>query len=244
MGRTIRDKMIKAVFFDIDDTIYDYTSADKAAVTALKAYCRRKLGLTDHSFEQYISSARHMADERTGKGCAAVHNRLIRFQCMLEIMGKPPLPHAYEMYRLYWDTLIGNAKAEPGIRELMGSLKRRGTYVGIGTNMTADIQYRKLEHLKLGSFIDGIVTSEEAGAEKPDEKLFLLCAQKALASPCECVFVGDSLKNDIQGAERAGMHAVLYQRENKKNGSTVNCPVIRDFSDYFKAEQSVLERSV
>ena len=85
---------------------------------------------------------------------------------------------------------------------------------------------------------------KEAGAEKPDEKLFLLCAQKALASPCECVFVGDSLKNDIQGAERAGMHAVLYQRENKKNGSTVNCPVIRDFSDYFKAEQSVLERSV
>lgn len=164
-------RMIKAVFFDIDDTVYDYISADKVAIAALKSYCRRQFDLSDDDFGQYISAARHMADARTGEGCAATHNRLIRFQCMLEILKKPLFPHAYEMYRIYWDTLISSSKPEPGIR--------------------------KLEHLKLGEFIDGIVTSEEAGEEKPAKKLFLLCAQKASARPCECVFVGDSLKNDI-----------------------------------------------
>ncbi len=231
------------MFFDLDDTIYDYTWADEAAMTALKSYCRRELGLSNDDFEQYISAAIHMADDRTGKGCAATHNRLIRFQCMLEILKKPLFPHAYEMYRIYWNTLISSAKPEPGIRELMRSLRCRGTYVGIGTNMTAEIQYRKLEHLKLGQLIDGIVTSEEAGVEKPDKKLFFLCAQKASASLHECVFVGDSIKNDIQGAVRAGMHAVLYQKKEKKTKETAGCPVIRDFSDYFKAEQSALERS-
>lgn len=236
-------RMIKAVFFDIDDTIYDYTSADKVAMAALKSYCRRQFGLSDDDFGQYISAARHMADARTGEGCAATHNRLIRFQCMLEILKKPLFPHAYEMYRIYWDTLISSSKPEPGIRELMKDLRCRGTYVGIGSNMTADVQYRKLEHLKLGEFIDGIVTSEEAGEEKPAKKLFLLCAQKASARPCECVFVGDSLKNDIQGAMRAGMNAVLYQKEGRETEETAGCPVIGDFADYFKAEQSVLERS-
>ena len=71
-----------------------------------------------------------MADARTGEGCAAAHNRLIRFQCMLEILKKPLFPHAYEMYRIYWDTQISNSKPEPGIRELMKDLRCRGTYVG------------------------------------------------------------------------------------------------------------------
>ena len=85
-------RMTKAAFFDIDDTIYDYTSVDKVAITALKSYCRREPGLADEGFERYISAARRLAGARTGKGRSATHNRLICFQCMLEIPKKPCFP--------------------------------------------------------------------------------------------------------------------------------------------------------
>ena len=47
--------------------------------------------------------------------------------------------------------------------------------------------------------------SEEAGAEKPDPRLFALCAEKAGCAMEACAFVGDSLKGDILGAKAAGM---------------------------------------
>ena len=73
--------------------------------------------------------------------------------------------------------------------------------------MTADWQYAKLKRLGLMAYVDFIVTSEEAGAEKPDAALFLLCAEKAGCTPEECAFVGDSLLGDALGARDAGMAA-------------------------------------
>ena len=49
----------------------------------------------------------------------------------------------------------------------MKELKKRKIRIGIGTDMTAYVQYRKLEAIGVTSYIDFIVTSEEAGAEKP-----------------------------------------------------------------------------
>lgn len=60
----------------------------------------------------------------------------------------------------------------------MKQLKEQGVYVGICTNMTAEIQYQKIEKLGITRWIDGVVTSEEAGVEKPDYRIFL-CAEKA-----------------------------------------------------------------
>lgn len=82
-----------------------------------------------------------------------------------------------------------------------------GLVIGIGTNMTAYVQYLKLEKLGLMPYVDFMVTSEEAGAEKPDRRLFDLCVGKAGCGAEECAFVGDSLRGDALGALEAGMRA-------------------------------------
>jgi len=79
--------------------------------------------------------------------------------------------------------------------------------VGIGSNMTADWQYAKLKRLSLMAYVDFIVTSEEAGVEKPAAGFFQLCAEKAGHAPGECAFVGDNLNGDALGALDAGMVA-------------------------------------
>ena len=159
--------MTKAVFFDIDDTIYDYIGAHNNTMPVMKEWAYENLGIAKEDLEKYVAEARVKADDRAGRDYAVNHNRLVRFQCMLETLGKPVFPYAYEMYNLYWDTLIDQIIPSPGIEELMKELNQRGIYIGIGSNMTSDVQYRKILKLGLGKYIDGIVTSEEAGEEKP-----------------------------------------------------------------------------
>lgn len=174
--------MIKAVFFDIDNTLYSYDRGNEAGMKALTVYGETVLQMDRETFVKVFRQAQQLVKERTGADCAAVHNRLIRMQCILELLGKPLFPHATVMYHLYWDSLLSSARPEEGVLQLMQLLKTKGIGIGIGTDMTAYIQYKKLEVLGVSSYIDWIVTSEEAGAEKrPD--VSLICARKRQEQP-------------------------------------------------------------
>ena len=97
-----------------------------------------------------------------------------------------------------------------GAADCLRALREAGYQVGIGTNMTAEWQIAKLIRLDLIGLVDFMVTSEEAGAEKPDRRVFDLCAEKAGCLNAECAFVGDSLKGDALGAQAAGMRGILF----------------------------------
>lgn len=202
--------MIKAVIFDIDNTIYNYDVANKYAMTKLYDYCLKNLDIKKEEFDKHIKMAKDLVNVRLQGACSAMHNRLIRFQVLLEILKKPLFPHAFEMEKCYWNALICYAKQEDGIEHFMKELKKNKICVGIGTNMTANWQFVKLQELNLGKYIDFIVTSEEANTQKPDKRFFDLCIQKSGVKPYECLFIGDSLKNDVLGAKNANMKAILY----------------------------------
>lgn len=230
--------MIKAVFFDIDNTIYNYDVSHDFAMKALYNYCEENLDITKENLDNAIKEAKKLIDKRLGGACSATHNRLIRFQNVLEILKKPLFPHAYQMENCYWNTLIQYAQLEKGIVNLIKTLKERGYFVGIGTNMTANWQFVKLEKFGIGKYIDAMVTSEEVSCEKPNVKLFEVCLEKANVNPEQCVFIGDSIKNDIKGAEQIGMKTILYtgclkaDKLDKANKS--GYIVINDFDECFE----------
>ena len=91
-----------------------------------------------------------------------------------------------------------------------------GISIGIGTDMTTAMQYEKLERFGFGPYIRHIVTSQEAGYEKPHPVFMSLCLQKADCVPEECVFVGDTFKKDVLGALNTGMRAVWYNAKGKQ----------------------------
>lgn len=177
----------KSGIFDIDNTLYSYDRGNEAGMKALTVYGETVLQMDRETFVKVFRQAQQLVKERTGADCAAVHNRLIRMQCILELLGKPLFPHATVMYHLYWDSLLSSARPEEGVLQLMQLLKMKGIGIGIGTDMTAYIQYKKLEVLGVSSYIDWIVTSEEAGAEnRPD--VSLICARKGRSSPVSVRF--------------------------------------------------------
>ena len=201
--------MVRAVLFDIDNTLYSYDDAHAAAYGALREYARAALSLTPERFDALHREGDLRLRAHTGGPCAAIHNRLIRYQLMLEIADLP-MRHAPAMADLYWTALIGAMRPFPGVARALARLKAMGLKLGIGTNMTADRQFMKLQKLGLLETVDFMVTSEEVSAEKPDRRLFDICAQKAGCPPGACVFVGDSLKGDVLGALNAGMRAVWF----------------------------------
>lgn len=221
--------MIKAVIFDIDNTIYDYDAANKVAFAALTRYAREEVGLEEETFLRLHRQAIETLKVRLGARCASEHNRLLRYQALLELAGKPLEPHALAMESLYWGKILDVAVLSKGLDRCVPALKRAGYRLGVGTDMTVDYQLKKLTRLGLLRWLDFVVTSEEVLAEKPSPKLFALCAEKAGVKPEECLFIGDNLEKDIQGAQAAGMQALWYQPDPAKAAGEPDVPSIQDF---------------
>lgn len=236
--------MIKAVIFDIDNTLYDYDTVHKMGMEALWHYCRNAFAIEKALFLETYQKAWDLSESRIGTDTAAIHNRMLRLQCMAELLNRPLFPHVCNMYHAYWDTLLAHMEPEPGILELLAELKKLGLRIGIGTDMTAYIQYRKLEQLQVSSFIDMIVTSEEAGVEKPHSRLFELCVDKAGCKPQECVFIGDNVKKDVLGAISSGLYGVWYSRGRKPKAETeLGYPVIASFQDCVRENEIYFARN-
>ena len=88
--------------------------------------------------------------------------------------------------------------------------------MGICTDLTVHIQHRKIRKLRIDEYIDAIVTSEEAGVEKPDFKMYNKILEKLDVNPEEALFIGDSLKKDVLGPMEYGMKALwLYSKTGK-----------------------------
>ena len=226
--------MIKTVIFDIDDTMYDYEHGNRLGLEALKNYCILHLEITGTTFHRTLKEANERMTAKLGSGNAAIHNRLPRFQTMLEILEKPLFPHAVQMCHTYWDTLIGDMKPEPGLQEFMKSLKEQGIRIGVGTNMTAYVQFKKLERLNITSMIDFLVTSEETGAEKPDPDFYRCCVEKAGCLPGECLFIGDGLKGDVLAPQECGLHALWYRPPGRPGGDKEKVPGVRMAASFFE----------
>jgi putative hydrolase of the HAD superfamily len=70
-----------------------------------------------------------------------------------------------------------------------------------------------LERCGLAAHLDGAVSSAEAGALKPDPAIFEAALALAGCSADEAVHVGDTREEDVEGAEAAGIRALLLDRE-------------------------------
>lgn len=231
--------MINTVIFDIDNTLYHYDSAHQVAFGALCAFAERELLLSPSEFEALHREANQLLRRRTGGNCSAIHNRLIRYQILLEKIGRP-ISFAPQMSNLYWNTLLDHAVPSPGAVDCFARLKADGYTLGIGTDMTADWQFAKLDRLGLLPYVDFMVSSEEAGAEKPTSRFFACCLEKA-AGPAEtCAFVGDSWRKDVGGAQAAGMQPIWFCPDPQTVPADPSVPVIHTLGDLPQLLQKLL----
>lgn len=88
-------------------------------------------------------------------------------------------------------------------------VKSDGFAVGLLSNIRRDGLEEFFPHTERASLFDGEVLSGDVGITKPSVRIFELMAEQLGLDPSECVMVDDLLKN-TDGAERAGMHGILF----------------------------------
>ena len=204
--------MLKAVVFDLDNTLYNYTSANAVAEPYMLDYAARKYGMEVERFHQAWQEGKRITKELlTDTG--AKHSRSLYFQHALEVLGINPIGDAWELGELFWQKFVKNIQPYPGAVAMLERLKGQGIKTAICTDMTADVQHLKLIKLGLKPYIDALVASEENGMEKPHGRMFQLALDKLGAKPEEAIMVGDSLPKDVQGGRSIGMAAMWKHPE-------------------------------
>ena len=223
--------MIKAILFDLDGTLYDYDTADGLAYQNLLAYGEEVLGIAPEVFDEAYKATMKEVEGLMGIPCAILHDRYLRYQLMLEKWHKPICPHVWRMVSAYYDTFLQNMHLFPGVEETLHTLKEAGFLLGIGTNMLADYQIKKLEVLGISHYFSFLVTSEETLLEKPEEKFFARCVQKAGFLKEECLFIGDNPTFDAWGARQAGLPILWFAPSDEKAAKHPEYPRLKDFRE-------------
>ena len=97
----------------------------------------------------------------------------------------------------------------PHAREVVRELSGRYPMY-IVTNGFAGVQQIKLRHSGLDGYFRGVVCSEDAGANKPDPRIFEYALDLAGVKAGAAVMIGDDPYSDVPGAERAGIDSIWF----------------------------------
>ena len=204
---------VRAVLFDLDDTLFDHQRCARTALLAVRA---------GHScFERFEPSE-----------LEASHARILE-ELHLEVMaGRRDLDSArVERFRrlyswagvdaddglatrtahAYRDGYVAARTEVRGAAALLSAVRAHAMVVVVSNNLLQE-QRDKLRHCDLDRHVDVLVVSEEAGMAKPDTRIFEIALQRAGVSAADAVMVGDSWTNDIEGARAAGIRAVWFSR--------------------------------
>lgn len=205
--------MIKAVLFDLDDTLFDHRGCAREALTQLRRMVR---AFEARTLEELERDYHRLLEELHLKVIAGEMSleasRQARFRELLRLAGvEADEAFTAQVARLYHEAYLAAYRPPPGAVALLQALEGRAK-VGIVTNNITSEQVRKIQACGLERFIDALVVSDEAGACKPEPAIFELALARLGARAQEAVMIGDAWATDILGARAAGIRAIWFNR--------------------------------
>jgi HAD superfamily hydrolase (TIGR01549 family) len=217
--------MYKGILLDIDNTLYNYDPLHALAKKAVFDYMQVMFGFDLSTIESAFSQAKLQIKQNT-PGLASSHNRILYLQNTCEILKLDSLEHSLPLYNIYWDSFLERLSLSSGAKSFLNSYGH--IPICLLTDLTAHIQHRKIDKLGLGTWAKLMVTSEEAGCEKPHPFMYQLALAKLGLQSGEVCMIGDSYKKDIKGARRLGIDAYWLTQEGL-DGDGIMC--ISDLGD-------------
>lgn len=210
--------MIKAIVFDVDDTLYDQEPSFKVAFKQtfsndIDGHLMAKI-FTNYIHQEQLVIAKSNLDQQF-----QLSKSEINFHC---------LHHSFKLFSLdgltqqkaadFWQSyhqLSQNIQLFNGLATVFNHLSEKFK-LGIITNGTTKNQLSKIMRLKLHHWFsrENIITSEDANVQKPDPKIFTLMNRKLNLRGSEMIYVGSSYFNDVIPAKKAGWQTVWYNNHN------------------------------
>jgi putative hydrolase of the HAD superfamily len=211
---------IRAVLFDFGGTLFDYETVapgERECVIELarwvgvgedpKVILRAYRVALKRVFYEYLPRSYYL------------HRDL--FRDVLQEMARSLAAGLTEEHLLrYWTTQRQRRERDfvlrDGVPETLSTLRARGVHVGMVSNVDDDQLTHMLELARVAGHFDSILSSEQAQSCKPDPAIFSEALRRAGCAPAEALFVGDSLQQDIAGANRVGLRSVLIWSDSDR----------------------------
>ena len=185
---------VKAVVFDLWETLIDW---DRAAAARM---LDEVLSIAGRGFGERWSAStlRYVAPIRVALADAGVAEESVERICSVRL-------------RYHRAALV----PRPGAVETLRELRRRGVLTGLITVCSEDIEVLWPESMFAGLF-DAEVFSSAVGLSKPDPRIYRHCLEQLGVDAAEAVFVGDGANDELAGARRVGMEAILIHRPDEE----------------------------
>ena len=221
-------KQIKAVLFDLGDTLLNFGRINKAEIFAAGARLTydylKSLGQPICSFKWYC--LRNLLSLRLCRLISVMRRRDFDSLKLLKRVGTTRgVNLTPEQWRhltwLWYKPLTEIGRTEPQIKETLTALRNSGLKLGILSNtfVHACALDRHMDQLGILEFFDVRLYSYEFPFRKPDPRIFKIAARAIGQAPENILFVGDRIDKDIAPALKNGMHAALkeaYTSDGKK----------------------------
>lgn len=189
--------MVKAVVFDLDNTLVDFMAMKRQAVdAAIGAMMDAGLKLTFSDVKDRIDGIYR----ELGIEYQQVFDRLL-----IDTLGyvDPRIISAGIIaYRRAREAAL---KPYPHVTATLMQLNRKGLRLGILSDAPTREAWLRLCFINYHHFFDVVVTFDDTGERKPSPKPFLLALERLGVEPHEAIMVGDWAERDIVGASSVGM---------------------------------------
>ena len=225
--------MIKAVFFDLYNTLVSYDPPrEELQARALKEFgievspevFRRPLAIADEFIYQELvrSSLTRRSKEEQMAVWAKYEEILLREagikadeQLIFKLLGNM---HKMDYKLVLFDDVM------PTLNELKDRKLTLGLISNVDRNITS-----LLDKLGVKTLLQVVVTSQDAGANKPQPAIFRKALRQAGTQASEAIYVGDQYQVDVVGASKVGMKGILLDR-NGYFEETTDCPRLRSLA--------------
>lgn len=224
--------MLRAVLFDIDDTLFDHRHSARVSLQMLQAEFPALAGVPIEVLElAHLEILNDVHDQVLAGTITQEAARENRFTMLLARFGAECSAEERSRIReAYRQSYRAARRAMDGVIPLLQELHARGLKIGVISNNLVEEQLDKLETCGLTGFIDSLTISEEAGMTKPDPRIFYLALERLGCAAEEVVMIGDAWQNDIVPARKLGMRTIWFNGYGLQSLDE-GVPSLESFSD-------------
>ncbi|MET3904396.1 HAD family hydrolase [Paenarthrobacter sp. 4246] len=213
---------IRAVLFDLDNTLFDHPSSARAGVDAFLQHLGTKGSneLTRSWFQiEEVNYNRFLAKELTFQ--EQRRERLRQFLPLAGLSVPQTSARIDELFTKYLENYEDAWMAFPDAAPALKNLRAIGMPVGVITNGNHDQQTSKVNRIGLEPLLDRVFSSEHINHAKPAQEAFLQPCRSMNVSPAATLYIGDNYRVDVEGARNAGLQALHLNREGSMREGTI-----------------------
>lgn len=204
---------IRAVIFDLDDTLVDHTTAIRAAVTEL--YGQRPELASKFADEAAFQKAWVEVQDKHYPGylrgtLTHAEQKILRVRELWQPLANLSDEGCFQIYDHFQTLYAKNWKLFPDVFPCLEAIQPMK--VGLISNGWGKQQREKLGLEGLVKKIEIVVISSEVGMAKPDPRIFQMVCAALKVAPAEAMYVGDLYDLDVEGPRRAGLTPVWLRR--------------------------------